>query len=206
MRKYFIAGLLVWLPILATLVIFKFIISMLDQSIALLPVTYRPEAWLGTAIPGFGVVVSLLLLFSTGAIATNFFGRRFVEAWERLIGRIPMVRTIHAGFKQVSEAIFSPSTMAFSQVLLVEYPRQGLWSIAFQTGAGSEEISQQLGGESLITIFIPTTPNPTSGFLMLVPKKDAIELTMTVEQALKFVVSLGVIQPSQVSQLTSAVE
>ncbi|MBI5448645.1 MAG: DUF502 domain-containing protein [Gammaproteobacteria bacterium] len=193
-RRYLIAGLLVWLPLWITLLIIKFVVELLDNSLSLLPFAYRPEALLGVKIPGFGVILSLLVLVITGFLVTNFVGKWLVNIWESILARIPLVRTIYAGAKKILETLFSPTGQSFRKVLLVEYPRAGLYSIAFQTGNGSPRLNAEMNKE-FVTIFIPTTPNPTSGFLMLVPKEDVVELNMTVDEALKFVISLGVLQP-----------
>lgn len=196
LRRYLIAGLLVWLPIWATLVILEFLIKILDGSLKLLPAHYQPAELLGYDIPGMGVLFALLVIFFTGMIASNFFGSRLVKLGEGILARIPLVRSIYRSVKQVAETVFASDKEAFNKVLLVEYPRKGLWSIAFQTGQGNPEVNQHIQ-QDMVTIFIPTTPNPTSGFLMMLPKQDVIELSMTVEQGLKFVISLGMVQPSQ---------
>lgn len=194
-RRYFISGLLVWVPIWVTILAITFLVDILSNFLLLLPKKYQPDALIGFHIPGIGVVITLLVIFFTGLIAANFLGNRLVAMWDAMIARIPLVRTIYMGVKQIMQTLFTPGGQSFRKVLLVEYPRAGLWSIAFQTGDGTAEVSQQLNNEPIVTIFIPTTPNPTSGFLMLVPKKDVIELNMSVDQALKFVISLGVMQP-----------
>jgi len=196
-RKYLISGLLVWLPIWVTLLILNFLIELMDKVFNLLPSKYQPDNLLGFHIPGLGLLFTLLVLFFTGMFVTNFLGVKLVNLWDRIVGRIPVVRSIYKGVKKVLETVISPQGQAFRKVLLVEYPRKGLWSIAFQTGQGNEEINDKTGSD-MVTIFIPTTPNPTSGFLMMVPKKQVYELEMSVEEALKFVISLGVVQPGQV--------
>lgn len=193
-RSYLIAGLVVWLPILVTFVVVKFIVDLLSQSVALLPDAYHPEQLFGVNIPGLGVLLSLLLLLFTGIVATNFLGQHFVRFTESLLERIPLVRTVYNSTKQVINAILSTNSQAFRKVLLVEYPRKGMWSIAFQTNVAGFT-GQQASDEQMISIFIPTTPNPTSGFLMMVPKSDVTELNMTIDEALKCVISLGVMQP-----------
>jgi uncharacterized membrane protein len=194
LRLYLIAGLLVWLPVLATFFVIAFIVRFMDTSLNILPKDWQPTHLLGFYIPGIGVVFSLVILFFTGMFVTNFFGEKLVGFWDRLIDRIPLVRSVHAGVKQVLETLFKPGGTAFRKVVLVEYPRKGLWSIAFQTGKPAPIIEDKLG-EDLITIFIPTTPNPTSGFLMMVKKADTHELDISVDQALKMVISLGVVMP-----------
>jgi len=193
-RRYLIAGLLVWVPLLVTIFIIRFIVQLLDHSLVLLPAAWRAEDTLGFALPGLGVLLSLAILFFTGMVATNLLGQKLVSIWDGLINRIPLVRTLYTGVKQVMETIFKPGGTAFRKVLLVEYPRKGLWSIAFQTSETSEEVSKHVN-KQMLTIFIPTTPNPTSGFLMMIPKEDAVVLDMSVDQALKMVISLGVVQP-----------
>ncbi|WP_133127424.1 DUF502 domain-containing protein [Legionella nagasakiensis] len=193
-RSYLLAGLVVWLPILVTFVILRFLVDLLDQTMALLPSAYQPEQLIGIHLPGLGVLLSLLLLLATGIIATNFLGQRLVSWSESILERIPLVRSIYNATKQVIQAIFATNSQAFRKVLLVEYPRKGMWSLAFQTGVTSTELNRHSGSE-MISIFIPTTPNPTSGFLMMVPKSDVIELAMTIDEALKFIISLGVMQP-----------
>ena len=185
LKRYFLAGLLVWLPIIITLYVIGFLVSLLDQTVNILPPSYRPDVLLGMHIPGFGVVLSLLVLFLTGMLVTNFLGRKLVALWEKILARIPLVRSIYSSSKQVIETLFSSNGQAFRKVLLVEYPRQGCWSIAFQTGSGTMELRDQEGQE-LITLFVPTTPNPTSGFLIVVPKDAVLELQMSVDDALKW--------------------
>lgn len=183
-----------WLPIIATLVIMRFLIDLLDQTMALLPEAYHPEKLIGMNIPGFGVILSLVILIVTGVLATNLFGQKLMSFSERLLDKIPLVRTIYNATKQMIEAIVSTNSQAFRKVLLVEYPRKGLWSVAFQTGEANKEIDDNTG-KQMLSIFIPTTPNPTSGFLMMVPKEDVVELDMTTDEALKFIISLGVMPP-----------
>lgn len=193
-KNYLLAGLVVWLPIIATLFILRFIVDLLDKTIALLPTAYQPENLFGMNLPGLGVFLSLALLLITGIIATNFMGQKLVKISESVLDRIPLVRTIYSASKQMIEALVSNKSKAFRKVLLVEYPRKGLWSVAFQTGELSSELNQYTA-EDMVSIFIPTTPNPTSGFLMMVPRKDIIELKMSTDEALKFIISLGVMDP-----------
>ena len=199
-RRYFISGLLVWIPIWVTVFVIRFIIGLLDSSFQSLPSKYQPDALIGFHIPGLGFVITIIVIFLTGVFAANFFGSRIVSLWDRFVGRIPLIRSIYAGVKQVMETLFSTDGHSFRKVLLVEYPRKELWSIAFQTGAGCGEVQKHLDGDELVTLFIPTTPNPTSGFLMMAKKKDVVELDMPVEQALKFVISLGVVQPGSMTK------
>lgn len=193
-RAYLLTGLVVWLPILVTLWVIRFIVSLLDGTLSLLPETYRPEHWMGFYVPGYGVIISLAILLITGIIATNIVGQRLVLWGEHILARIPLVRTIYQGSKQIIQTLFTSNGEAFRQVLLVEYPRKGMWSVAFQTATPSKEMQADLEDE-MVTVFIPTTPNPTSGFLMMVPKKETKALSMSPDEALKFIISLGVMQP-----------
>ena len=200
-RRYLLAGLVVWLPILVTIGVLRFIIDLLDNTMALVPKAYQPEQLLGIHIPGIGVVISLLLLIATGIFATNFFGQRLMSWGESILARIPLVRSIYNAVKQVINTVLSTNSEAFRKVLLIEYPRKGIWSVGFQTGSGHLEFNAK-ANEEMVSIFIPTTPNPTSGFLMMVPKKDAIELNMSVDEALKFIISLGVMQSNAVGSIS----
>ncbi|MBA2710033.1 MAG: DUF502 domain-containing protein [Tatlockia sp.] len=199
-RSYLLTGLVVWLPILVTFVVLRFIVDLLDGTIALLPYSYQPKQLVGMRIPGLGVIISLLMLLGTGIFATNFFGQRLMTRGESILARIPLVRSIYNTAKQVIQAVFATNSQAFRKVLLIEYPRKGIWSIAFLTGFAHSEISNKTG-EEMLSVFVPTTPNPTSGFLMMIPKQEAIELSMTVEDALKFIISLGVMQSTQQLQI-----
>ncbi len=193
-RRYFISGLLVWLPIWVTILVIKFLVDLLSNTLLLLPQQYHPDTLIGFHIPGIGVIITLLVIFLTGVIVANFIGKRLVMIGDAIIARIPLVRTIYVSVKQVLQTLFTPGGQSFRKVLLVEYPRKGMWSVAFQTGDGIQKLMQ---GEDMVSVFIPTTPNPTSGFLMIVPRKDVMELNMSVDQALKFVISLGVMQPCE---------
>ena len=194
-RKCFISGLLLWLPIGVTLLVIKFLVDLLSKSLLLLPHQYQPDVLLGFHIPGIGVLITLLVLFFSGMIAANFFGNKIVQLGEGIMTRIPLVRSIYTGVKQVTETLFKPGGQSFRNVLLVQYPHAGMWTVAFQTGEAGPEFEKKLGGEPMVTIFVPTTPNPTGGFLMVVPRSKTIDLDMSVDQALKYVISLGVVQP-----------
>lgn len=198
-RSYLLAGLVVWLPVLVTIVILRFIIDLLDQTMSLLPTAYRPEQLIGMHVPGLGVLLSLILLFVTGLVATNFLGQRLVIWSEIILDKIPLVRSIYNTSKQVIQTVFATNSDAFRKVLLVEYPRKGLWSIAFQTGVADKIVPKQ--GKEMLSIFIPTTPNPTSGFLMMVAKSDVVELDMTIDEALKFIISLGMMRTEPTATL-----
>jgi len=194
LRRILVAGLLVWLPVLATVLVLRFIVELTDRTLLLLPVSLRPEAVLGWNVPGVGALFAFLVLLLTGLLVTNIIGRTFLGFWEDLLNRIPFVRALYGGVKSFSETLLSNSGNSFKKVLLIEYPRQGIWSIGFQTAAGIPEITERIG-EPQVCVFIPTTPNPTSGFIMLVPRSQVIELDMTVDAALKMIVTLGVVAP-----------
>jgi len=194
MRKYLIAGLLVWLPLVVTVVVINFLVNSFDQVLLLLPPQYRPDSLLGFHVPGLGLLISLLVIVVTGVIAANYFGERLVDLWERGLGRIPLVRSIYSAVKQVTEA-FVGSEQSFQKAYLVEYPRIGTWTIAFQTSNKMGEAQCKTGLSHAVNVFVPTTPNPTSGFFLMVSEQDLIPLDMTVEQALKMVISGGVVVP-----------
>jgi uncharacterized membrane protein len=195
LRTYFISGLLIWIPILVTVFVIKFLVDLLSRSLLLLPHAFQPDFLLGFHIPGIGVLITLLVILLTGIFAANFVGRRLLALSYSIMERIPLVRTVYTGVKQVTQTVFKPGGQSFRKVLLVEYPCAGVWSIAFQTGEVGKEIESSLHGEPMVSYFIPTTPNPTSGFLMMAPRSKVKELDMGVDQALKFVISLGVVQP-----------
>ena len=194
LRRYLVAGILVWLPLGVTIVIVRFLIGLMDKSLVLLPRQYHPEEWLGIGIPGLGVILTIILLLITGILTANFVGRAFIKGWESLLDRIPVARSIYSAAKNFAEIVFSDSGHAFSKVLLVEYPRKGIYTITFQTASEIGEI-QARTGEDVVACFVPTTPNPTSGFIIVVPKKDTIELDMEVDEAVKLIMSLGVVVP-----------
>lgn len=195
LRRYLVAGILVWLPVGITLLLLRLLMGVMDRTLVLVPDQYRPEAWLGFAIPGLGLLLTLVILLVTGVLAANFVGRSLVAFWERVLERIPIVRSIYSASKNFAEIVFSDSDQSFKKVLLIEYPRKGLYGLAFQTATDLGEI-QARGGEDLVCTFVPTTPNPTSGFIIIVPRKDVIELDMDVDEALKMIISLGVVVPS----------
>ena len=193
-RRYLIAGLLVWLPLYVTYVLVTFFAGLMDKSIALLPPNLRPEAWWGAPLPYFGVVLTIVLILLTGILTANLVGRKVVGGWESLLDRIPFVRSIYSASKNFAEIVFSDSEVAFSKVLMVEYPRKGIYTLTFQTATEVGEI-QARTGEEVVACFVPSTPNPTTGYIIMVPRRDVIELDMTVEEAIKFVMSLGVVVP-----------
>jgi uncharacterized membrane protein len=194
LKRYLAAGLLVWVPLLVTFLALRFLINLMDQSLLLVPAGLRPENLVGRRIPGLGTILTFLLLLATGALALNFFGKRIIEIWERVLARIPLVSWVYSGVKQVAETLLSPQAEAFRKVLLLEYPRPGIWSLGFQTSATLDEVQARTDKE-VICVFVPTTPNPTSGFIMLVPKDDVVELDMSVDEALRMIISLGVVVP-----------
>jgi len=194
MRKYFITGLLILVPLAITVWVLNLIIGTMDQSLLLLPESWRPEALVGFHIPGLGTILTLLIIFLTGLATRNFIGRQVVSLWEGLLTRIPVVKSIYSSVKQVSDTLFSSSGNAFRKAVLVQYPRQGSWTIAFLTGVPGGEVRNHLPGD-YISLYVPTTPNPTSGFFLMVPRADTIELDMSVDEALKYIVSMGVVAP-----------
>lgn len=195
LRRYLVAGLLVWLPLGITVFVFRLLIGLMDKSLVLIPRQYHPEELLGVGIPGLGVILTIILLLVTGVLTANIVGRSFVGGWESLMDRIPVARSIYSAAKNFAEIVFSDSGKAFSKVLLVEYPRKGIYTLTFQTASDVGEI-QGRTGEEVVACFVPTTPNPTSGFIIIVPKKDAIELDMEVDEAVKLIMSLGVVVPT----------
>lgn len=193
-RRYIVAGLLVWLPVGATILIGLFLIDLMDRLLFLVPPPFRPEALIGFRIPGLGTVLALVVLVGTGMLVANLIGRRLVNFYESLLARIPLVRTVYGAVKRFAELILSDSSESFKKALLIEYPRKGLYSFCFQTSEHPPEVETRTG-EEIITVFLPTTPNPTSGFMLFVPAKDVVELDMPVEEALKMIISLGVVVP-----------
>jgi uncharacterized membrane protein len=194
LRKYLIAGLLVWLPLAATVAIIKLLIDLLDGTLLLLPSEFRPEAIFGFSIPGFGVLLAISTLILTGVLAANLLGRSLVEFWEAILSRIPIVRNIYNAVKQISTTVLASEGKSFRKVVMVEYPRKGVWSIGFLS---NEDVETEgvLANVDITAVFVPTTPNPTSGFIVLFPKEEIMELNMTIEEGFKFVISMGVIVP-----------
>lgn len=194
LRRYLIAGLLVWLPIGVTVLVVKLLVDLMDQTLVVLPEAYRPDRLLGFHIPGLGVVLSVLVVLSTGVVMAHFFGQQLLAAWEAILNRIPLVRSIYSSVKQLSQTLLSSGGQSFRKVLLIEYPRKGLWTLAFQTGTDIGE-AQAKTGEDVINVYVPTTPNPTSGFFLMVPRRDLVELDMSVDEGLKMIISMGVVVP-----------
>ena len=196
LKTWFLTGLLVLVPLGITLWVLNLIIGTMDQSMALLPVAWQPENLFGRRIPGLGAILTLLFILLVGVLAHNFIGQRLVRWWEMLLGRIPVVGPIYTSVKQVSDTLLSSSGNAFRKALLVQYPREGSWTIAFLTGRPGGDVQNHLQGE-YVSVYVPTTPNPTSGFFLMMPKADTIELDMTVDAALKYIVSMGVVAPTE---------
>lgn len=194
MRKYFITGLLIWIPLVITIWVLKLIVDTLDQSLLLLPDEWRTESFLGIHVPGLGVILTLVIVFVTGVFATNFFGARLVHLWHEILHRIPVVNSIYSSVKQISDTLFSSTGQAFRKALLVQWPREGMWTIAFLTGAPGGDVVNHLPGD-YVSVYVPTTPNPTGGYFVMVPRQDVIELSMSVDAALKYVISMGVVSP-----------
>jgi uncharacterized membrane protein len=187
-RRIFVAGLLVWVPIWATFALVSFLINVLDQAFNWVPVSYRPETFIHQNIPGFNAFISLAIIFITGILVANFIGRTFLSLSEKILARIPLVRTIYTSVKQTLEVILSSNSEAFRQVVIIEYPRKGIYSLAFVTNRDS-----LMDDNDKITVFVPTTPNPTSGFLLIVPKAECVDMKIPVDKALKYIISLGTV-------------
>ena len=194
LRTIIVAGLLVWIPLGLTIFVIKLLIDLLGQTYVLIPPALRPENLIGFEIPGIGVVVAIIVVLLTGLITANYFGKRIVESWDSFLDRIPLVRSIYSPLKKFSELVLSDQTQSFSKVLLIEYPRKGIYSLCFQTSKELGEVQNQ-SGEEMVCVYIPTTPNPTSGYIVLVPQNEVQELKMSVEDALKMIISLGVVVP-----------
>lgn len=194
MRRYLIAGLLIWLPLGVTVMVIKLLVDMMDQTLLVLPAAYHPDVVLGFHIPGLGVLLSVTVVLITGVVVANFFGRRLVALWEKALARIPLVRPIYSAVKQLTETVFTSGGQSFRKVLLIEYPRKGIWTLAFQTGTAVGE-AQSKTGEEVINVYVPTTPNPTSGFFLMVLRREVVELEMSVDDGLKMIISMGAVVP-----------
>jgi uncharacterized membrane protein len=195
-KKYFITGLLIWIPLVITIWVLKLVVDVLDQSLLLLPVALQTENWLGVHIPGLGAILTVVIVFLTGLFATNFFGAQLIELWHEILHRIPVVNSIYSSVKQISDTLFSSSGQAFRKALLVQWPQEGMWTIAFLTGTPGGGVAKHLPPDS-IAVYVPTTPNPTGGYFVIVSRKNVIELDMSVEQALKYIISMGVVPPAK---------
>jgi uncharacterized membrane protein len=197
LRRYLVTGLVLWVPLGITIWVLTLIVSTLDKTLLLIPEHYRPETLLGVAIPGLGVVLTLVVLVVTGILTRNFVGQQLVKGWDSILRRIPVVKSIYSGVKQVSDTLFSDTGQAFRKALLIEFPHPGSYTIAFMTGTPSGELVNRLPGEH-VSVYVPTTPNPTSGYFLLLPKSRTQELDMSVDDALKYIVSMGVVGPGPV--------
>jgi uncharacterized membrane protein len=193
-KRYFLTGLLIWVPLVITAWVLSAIINTLDQSLQLLPEVLHPKNLIGFSIPGVGALLTLAMILLTGLLAANFIGEKLVRWWNVLLSRIPVVNSVYKAVKQVSDTLFAPNGNAFRKALLVQYPRQGAWTIAFLTGRPGGDIKNHLEGD-YVSVYVPTTPNPTSGFFLMMPSRDVIELEMSVDEALKYIISMGVVAP-----------
>ena len=198
LRKWLLTGLLVVVPGVITVWVLNWIISTLDQTLQILPASWQPDKVLGYHIPGFGVVLTLAILLLVGGVASNFVGRKLVSWGDALVSRIPVVRSIYSSVKQVSDTVFSDSGNAFRKAVLVQWPREGVWTVAFVTGTPNGEVAALLR-DDYVSVFVPTTPNPTGGYFVLVRKSECIELDMSVDAALKYIVSMGVVAPPDIT-------
>jgi uncharacterized membrane protein len=194
MRKYFIAGLLIWIPLAITVWVLKLVVDVLDQSLLLLPDSLHTENWLGVHVPGLGAILTVVIVLLTGIFATNFFGAALVRLWNAVLNRIPVVNSIYSSVKQISDTLFSSSGQAFRKALLVQWPHPGMWTIAFLTGTPGGDVVRRIPPDC-ISVYVPTTPNPTGGYFIIVQRKDVVELDMTVDEALKYIISMGVVPP-----------
>lgn len=191
-KRYFVTGLLIWIPLVITVWVLALLVNTLESFV---PVFLSPQSLFGVHIPGFQLVLVLVVVLVTGLLGANFIGRALLSRWETLLGRIPLVRSIYNSVKQVSDTVLAPDGQAFREAVLVQYPRRGSWTIAFLTGIPGGEIASRLGEGDYISVYVPTTPNPTSGFLLMMPRGDVQMLDMTVDAALKYIVSMGVVVP-----------
>ena len=193
-RRYFITGLLIWVPLVITLWVLDLLVSTMDQTLRLLPAEWQTESWLGVHVPGLGVVLTLVIVFTSGVLAANIIGQRMVKFWEGVLARIPVVNSIYSSVKQISDTLFSSGSQAFRKALLVQWPSPGMWTIAFLTGTPGGDVATHLKGD-YVSIYVPTTPNPTSGYFVMVAREAVIELDMSVDEALKYIISMGVASP-----------
>ncbi|HQT42887.1 MAG TPA: DUF502 domain-containing protein [Halothiobacillus sp.] len=205
LRKWLVAGVLVWAPLAITFWVINAVVGFMDQTILLLPRAYRPETLLGFNIPGLGAVMAVIIVLVTGALVANFLGRKLISMGESVLSRIPLVRSVYSAVKQVIETFVSQDSRSFRNVVLVEYPRKDCWSLAFLAGDPVVEV-QEKTAQKLITVFVPTAPNPTSGFVIMVPEYELIELDMSVEEGFRMVISLGVVTPKSVPIKTASPE
>ncbi len=197
LRRWLVAGLLVLAPLIVTLWVLDWVLSTLDQTLNILPEAWQPERWLGVRPPGLGVLLALTIVLGIGAFASNYVGNQLIGWWHALLQRIPVVRSIYSGVKQVSDTLLSEKGNAFRQALLVQWPREGMWTIAFLTGAPGGDVARHLPPQDYLSVYVPTTPNPTGGYFVMVHRRDVVPLAMSVDEALTYVISMGVIVPGQ---------
>ena len=195
-KRYLMTGLLVWIPLALTLWILDFVITFMDPIVLRLPPALRPEQWLGFRVPGAGFVLAAAIVFLTGMLAANIVGQRFVVWWESMLGRIPIVSGIYRSVKQVSDTLLAQDGHSFRRAVLIEFPQPGQWAVGFVVGSAGTRISRHLDAQSL-TVYVPTAPNPTSGYTLIVPASEVRDVDMSVDEALKFVISMGVVMPPQ---------
>lgn len=193
-RRYFITGLLIWVPVVITVWVLNLLVGTMDQTLLLLPDSFQTEHWLGIHVPGVGALLTLLIIFLTGLLGANILGQRLVRIWERALTRIPVVNSIYVGVKQVSDTLLAPGGQAFRKALLVQWPSEGMWTIAFLTGQPGGDVANHLTGD-YVSVYVPTTPNPTGGYFVMMPRSATIELDMSVDEALKYIISMGVVAP-----------
>jgi len=197
LRKWFFAGLLVIVPVAITIAVLQWIIGTLDRTLLILPEAWQPDRLIGFHIPGFGVLLTFGILLLAGAVVSNFIGKKLIGWGDKVVSRIPVVRSIYSSVKQVSDTLFSEGGNAFRTAVLVQWPREGVWTIGFVTGAPGGEVVEHLIGD-YVSVYVPTTPNPTGGYFVIVPRGECIELKMSVDEALKYVISMGVVVPANV--------
>jgi uncharacterized membrane protein len=194
LKKYLITGLLIWIPLIITLWVLKVIFDTLDASLLLLPESFQTEQWIGIHVPGLGAILTLVVIFLTGVAATNFVGAQLVQFWHDVLQKIPVVNSIYSSVKQISDTLFSSSGQAFRKAVLVQWPHPGMWTIAFVTGTPGGDVVKHIPADC-VSVYVPTTPNPTGGYFVIARRADLIELDMSVDQALKYVISMGVVPP-----------
>ncbi len=195
LKKYVITGLLIWIPLIITLWVLKVIFDTLDASLLLLPESFQTEHWLGVHIPGLGAILTIVIIFLTGVVATNFVGAQLIQFWQDVLHRIPVVNSIYSSVKQISDTLFSTGSQAFRKALLVQWPHPGMWTIGFLTGTPGGDVVKHVPPDC-VSVYVPTTPNPTGGYFVIVRRADVVELDMSVDQALKYIISMGVVPPS----------
>jgi len=195
LRRWLFAGLLVIAPLAVTLWVLQWIVGTLDQTLLILPVAWQPDRLIGYRIPGLGVLLALAILLIVGAVTSNFVGRKLVAWGDALLVRIPVVRSIYSSVKQVSDTLFSPGGNAFRTAVLVQWPRPDVWTIAFVTGAPGGDVANHLA-DDFVSVYVPTTPNPTGGYFVMLRRRDCVELKMSVDEALRYVISMGVVVPT----------